>query len=339
MISSFFISHMITKKGFAVEDNRELDGFCPNEVSVSISLPPSDELYEAKWELWTRAPSGLSQSSFEKAVSIYHNQITTKGVTNITTTATDEIVLKSGDNVSSRSPPLHVVSTQAHLRSSSLDSYISPIKNLRICVSANHENNKILFSLCRFLACNEAELLMLSTHPSNQGWALLGFSSSPTYNNILHRTCRDVRQPIGLRNEKEALTILLGLIKGSLSKYPTTLSQDIRDLLDFKSYPVFSNRRHAKIQVMGEKEILHFFQCWCQAALLAVSEIENEIIHESGETGQYVEPNFDQITRAFEGELKINEDQRTIITRYCYDVLGPLRKDELRKVRSSSLNS
>mmetsp|Transcript_7794 Transcript_7794/g.25584 ORF Transcript_7794/g.25584 Transcript_7794/m.25584 type:complete len:568 (+) Transcript_7794:182-1885(+) len=40
--------------GFAVEDNREPDGFCPNEVSVSIALKERDPLAPRKQLLWIR---------------------------------------------------------------------------------------------------------------------------------------------------------------------------------------------------------------------------------------------------------------------------------------------
>jgi histone-lysine N-methyltransferase SETD3 len=38
--------------GFAIEKNREADGFCPNEVPFKFSLDPSDELYDMKLPLW-----------------------------------------------------------------------------------------------------------------------------------------------------------------------------------------------------------------------------------------------------------------------------------------------
>ena len=40
--------------GFAVEDNREPDGFCPNEVSVSVALETQDPLAPRKQLLWIR---------------------------------------------------------------------------------------------------------------------------------------------------------------------------------------------------------------------------------------------------------------------------------------------
>ena len=38
--------------GFAIENNREADGFCPNEVPFKFALDPSDGLYDVKVPLW-----------------------------------------------------------------------------------------------------------------------------------------------------------------------------------------------------------------------------------------------------------------------------------------------
>jgi len=40
--------------GFAIENNREIDGFCPNEVPLELSLSPSDPLHELKSAFWSR---------------------------------------------------------------------------------------------------------------------------------------------------------------------------------------------------------------------------------------------------------------------------------------------
>eukprot|EP00588_Corethron_pennatum_P012680 CAMPEP_0194265332 /NCGR_PEP_ID=MMETSP0169-20130528/614_1 /TAXON_ID=218684 /ORGANISM="Corethron pennatum, Strain L29A3" /LENGTH=508 /DNA_ID=CAMNT_0039005773 /DNA_START=142 /DNA_END=1668 /DNA_ORIENTATION=+ len=40
--------------GFAIENNREIDGFCPNEVPLELSLLPSDPLHELKSAFWSR---------------------------------------------------------------------------------------------------------------------------------------------------------------------------------------------------------------------------------------------------------------------------------------------
>jgi histone-lysine N-methyltransferase SETD3 len=43
--------------GFAVEDNRELDGFCPNEVPLLLKVPVGDYV---KFDFWSRGESSLS---------------------------------------------------------------------------------------------------------------------------------------------------------------------------------------------------------------------------------------------------------------------------------------
>ena len=78
-------------------------------------------------------------------------------------------------------------------------------------------------------------------------------SSSSSSSSSFFRSCRDIRHPISLRNERAALQLLLDLIGQHLARYPTTLSQDVMDLNNEQEYPRFSNRRHAKIQVKGGK--------------------------------------------------------------------------------------
>jgi len=40
--------------GFAIENNCESDGFCPNEVPIELSIDENDEDYETKIEFWCR---------------------------------------------------------------------------------------------------------------------------------------------------------------------------------------------------------------------------------------------------------------------------------------------
>jgi len=40
--------------GFAIENNREIDGFCPNEVPLEFSLLPTDPLFALKSTFWSR---------------------------------------------------------------------------------------------------------------------------------------------------------------------------------------------------------------------------------------------------------------------------------------------
>mmetsp|Transcript_18601 Transcript_18601/g.27293 ORF Transcript_18601/g.27293 Transcript_18601/m.27293 type:complete len:560 (-) Transcript_18601:604-2283(-) len=43
--------------GFAIENNIELDGFCPNEVPLELTIAPSDACFDAKLDFWCREDS------------------------------------------------------------------------------------------------------------------------------------------------------------------------------------------------------------------------------------------------------------------------------------------
>lgn len=238
--------------GFAVEDNRELDGFCPNEVALLLLVPAGDSL---KLEFWSR-----------------------------------------GEPCRSRE------------------------KRVRVCVS-NNENTRLLFSLLRTLACNSEELSAVSNSMDGSAVsrALFGDHRTSTF----YRSCRDIRHPLNLRNERAAMHLLLEIVNGALSNYPTSLSQDVADLLDDYAYPRFSNKRHAKIQVRGEKEVLHHYQQWAKSALHVMKVMEAEF------EGKDVESSFEQVTSKMDEE----EELHHTIVRYCADVLGSLRREELKEVR------
>jgi histone-lysine N-methyltransferase SETD3 len=247
--------------GFAVEDNRELDGFCPNEVPLELEISPSDVIYEKKLDFWSRGESTRD-----------------------------------------------------------------PNKRVRICVS-NNENTRLLFSLLRTLACNEEELAAVSNSMDGAAVSRALFGMGGDRNSsTFYRSCRDVRHPLSLRNEKAAMQHLLAIVNDALSKYPTTLSQDLADLQDEAAYPRFSNRRHAKIQVRGEKEVLHHFQYWARAALEAIEVMELEFKDANAMSFE------DKIRQMEEDEGGIAGPHHTIV-RYCSDVLGSLRREELKELR------
>merc|ERR1712183_257759 len=81
-------------------------------------------------------------------------------------------------------------------------------------------------------------------------------------------------------NERMAMMNLLQIISTALAQYPTSLSVDKADLLNERLYPPFSNQRHAKIQVRGEKEVLHHFALWARTALEVLDIIEQELREE-----------------------------------------------------------
>ena len=250
--------------GFAVEDNREIDGFCPNEVPLELELPQDDVIYAQKLDFWSRGES------------------------------------------------VH-----------------DPSKRVRVCVS-NNENTRLLFSLLRTMACNPEELLAVSNSMDGAAVsrALFGLASGESSRNAstFYRSCRDIRHPLSLRNEKAAMELLLSIVNETLAKYPTTLAQDVASLQDEVTFPRFSNRRHAKIQVRGEKEVLHHFQYWAQSALDVIQVMELEF-RDAGELS------FDaKIHQLEEEEGGVAGPHHTIV-RYCSDVLGSLRKEEMKELR------
>lgn len=277
--------------GFAVEDNRELDGFCPNEVPIELGVLLNDPLYAQKIEFWTRGESTLSAAMAIATSRMSHS------ITAVDTT------------------------TQS-----------APMKRVRVCVS-NNENTRLLFSLLRVLACNEEELTAIScisTSPEHQARLLSEGRSVPMY-----RSCRDIRHPLSIRNERDALSYLMELIVRALSQYPTTLPQDVTDLQDEDSFPSFSNKRHAKIQVKGEKEVLHHFLRWARSGLEVINVIDEEL---KVERGEYLfddgRVSFDYLIREMEeDEGECGGRLHHTIVRYCADVLGSMRREELKVLR------
>jgi len=353
--------------GFAVEDNRELDGFCPNEVPIELKVLQNDPLYDAKLEFWKRGDSDGNGSITEHhstnisaavaaAVDAARSQQIDPAVAMhsamraaVSAAASDlQNAKRSNQTANTTTTTSSSSSSSSATRSQSQSSYDST-KRVRVCVS-NNENTRVLFSMLRVLACNEEELSAISSSPtlpfgdngrsSFLNKALRGFTSthpdtsSQTMQHVaFFRTARDIRHPLNLRNEKAAMHHLLKVIKAHLSKYPCSLAQDISDLMDEELYPRFSNRRHAKIQVRGEKEVLHHYALWAQTAIEVIEIVEREIMME---TNNRIAPQkgFDYITRAMEDDDGVgpNTLHHTII-RYCCDVLGALRKEALNNVR------
>lgn len=263
--------------GFAVEDNKEMDGFCPNEVPIELSLAPEDPLFAHKLEFWMRGEVNLSKSNG---------------------------------------------------------------KRVRICAS-NNENTRLLFSLLRAMNCNAEELRAINAPVANDMRSLFvpeHRSSLASY----YRSCRDIRHPLSLTNERASMHNLLQIISSTLALYPTTLSQDMSDLMDESALPPFSNKRHAKIQVRGEKEVLQHFVRWAQTALDVMDVIEIELKEEQQrgvevQLGRGVVADDSQRSCGYDYIVrKMEEDETNLhhtIVRYCADVLGSLRREEFKNIR------
>jgi len=362
--------------GFAVEDNRELDGFCPNEVPIELGVVPDDPLYDAKYEFWTRGEgsssggsgvNGVGGSMGHNAVSVLAAAVAAAGrnksldsaavlaeaVANAAASSTSSSLNNGAmSNLRGDGHP-HSLGTDS---SGSTTSSLPSVKRVRVCVS-NNENTRILFSMLRVLACNEEELRAISSAPSSSiadiggpgcvSRALLGLSSAggssiSSPSSAYYRTCRDVRHPLNLRNERAAMTHLLDVIGRALAIYPTTLAQDVSDLLDERRYPRFSNKRHARIQVRGEKEVLHHFAQWARTALEIMDVIERELAFQRGEpelhrdevkVGDGGVGGFDYVISAIEEEEGMGGNLHHTIVRYCSDVLGSLRREEMKNLK------
>ena len=415
--------------GFAVEENRELDGFCPNEVPLELFVDPDDPHFTEKVEFWTRGelhqqqqqqqhqssispllPSGLVTQAIlaqaAQAMQTAEIQARTKGDRSSSIRRTPPSITSApkseGTRVSSSSSSSHPTtnrnSQQQHNQrafshshsmplphdhaqtiSNAISSHLPPVailKRVRVCVS-NNENTRLLFSLLRTLACNGAELRAISTTLSSSTShtppgsvhehmprTIFGFSESfrhaSQYSHVLtgtpspqayFRSCRDIRHPISLRNEKAAMRLLLDVVDRHLALYPTSLAQDLADLMDEQAYPRFSNKRHAKIQVRGEKEVLHHYALWARTALDVLDVIEAELAQEDERSSGSVEvqltrsgktitnvadesnlpspSSFEMVIRRMESQC--DEDPsgtHHTILRYCADILGSLRREE-----------
>lgn len=232
--------------GFAVEDNTEIDGFCPNEVPLELTLKSNASAEQ--WGFWLRCDP-------------------------------------------------------------------SATKRVRVCAS-NNESTRFLFSLLRTMALTDRELHTLTIIvPSTAS------SSS---------SCADVRHPVSIRNERETLQLLYHVCATQMERYPTTLDEDLALLQNVELYPMFSNQRHAKIQVRGEKEVLQHFQEWARIGLSVLHTLEQELEHRTTTTTTtHVENSFDYTIR----KMELDERVHHTILRYCADVLGSLRREELKRQR------
>eukprot|EP00986_Skeletonema_menzelii_P015589 scaffold12132_cov153-Skeletonema_menzelii.AAC.6 len=225
------------------------------------------------------------------------------------------------------------------------------VKRVRVCVS-NNENTRILFSMLRVLACNSAEIEHISrlgpysSGASTAAQRLFGLpvttgggpgGGQPSSSSTV-RTCRDIRYPLNPHNERRAMELLLVITGRALSKYPTSLAQDNADLLDETAYPKYSNKRNAKLQVRGEKEVLHHFALWARTAKHVIDIILHELaedrkVDNGGSRATSANKNneeleFDYVIQAMEDD----DDCHFTILRYCSDVLGAVMRDELAKL-------
>ena len=331
------------------DSNKEMDGFCPNEVPIELKVSPSDPLHDKKHSFWTKSDAEghghltSHAAAVAAAVNVARAQQLDPAIA-MHTAMKAAISAASNETLNKRG---FGVRPQATGPSES-------VKRVRVCVSSN-ENTRVLFSMLRVLACNEDELNIITSSPTLpfgdggcSGFlnrALRGFTGGQDHSvpqismqqlaNI--RTARDIRHPLSLRNEKAAMRLLSQLIEIQLNRYPCTLTQDFADLMDKESYPQFSNRRHAKIQVRGEKEVLHHFALWAQTAIDVIEIIEKEILIAKKKSREVIAPHntYESVTRRMEeSEGYGSNGLHHTIVRYCCDVLGALRKEGLSTIEA-----
>jgi hypothetical protein len=120
-----------------------------------------------------------------------------------------------------------------------------------------------------------SEVATIQPMSSSLPFALSGSPAGP--GPAFHRSCRDIRHPLNVRNERRAMELLRDTMQQHLRQFPTSLRQDLLDLQNHCRYPLYSNKRHAKIHVRGEKEVLHHFYQWAMIALNVLDAIEAEV--------------------------------------------------------------
>jgi hypothetical protein len=302
--------------GFAVEHNVELDGFCPNEVPIEVSLsgvvldnmtdrdmdsdldmesdhPLLDPLSEEKREFWCRDETPLCK---RVRVCVSNNENTKMLFSLLRVVVADamefEAIMVSGTHPST---PLSVSSPPA------TTTHTTTSKSPTSSASAN-----------------AAAATIVRNHPSAGGihgglnlhTALSGY-----------RSCRDIRFPISIRNETAMLQQLLKVTRQYLSHYPTTMAQDKEGLQKkngaFGALLPFSNHRHAIIQVAGEKEVLHYYE------ELALTGLQMLALEE--------EDHFDAAVKSLEGS-----GTHFQIIRYCADSIGSLRRREQKRRKATA---
>ncbi|KAL7488582.1 hypothetical protein ACHAW6_014167 [Cyclotella cf. meneghiniana] len=367
--------------GFCVEKNVEIDGFCPNEVSLELGGGSDEfeeedsycdpdrssknyrgrlfdlyrgndrECMEKKLAFWTRGDTDAVGVDFFG--SSWHALATSVGRAGAPVSSIMEATLGASSSGMDATASRYAEALIVPSPSSPPQPIILPTKRVRVCVS-NNENTRVLFSMLRVLACNSAELDRISwggrtaTAAGQRLYGIPGVVSSASPSTPF-RTCRDIRYPISLRNERCAMEILLEITEKSLSKYPTSFAQDAADLQDENSYPKYSNKRHAKLQVHGEKEVLHHFALWARTAIHVIDIILHELAQEmrlvthSASAAEHAkglgdgmseteslneELGYDYVIQAMEDD----DDCHTTILRYCADVLGAVRRDELNQI-------
>jgi hypothetical protein len=337
--------------GFAVEDNRELDGFCPNEVPLELSVDPLDELFAEKLDFWVRGdnhqanetnpgnyPSSATLVTKRVRVCVSNNENTRLLFSYLRALACDRAELYALTTPASSNRLIY----DRHQAATTLTSQGGPSRSM----FGLPEFSQHLMQQYRGGGLQPSAQQRSPQAPGNPRFLSPSSSTAPVY----QRSCRDIRHPISIANERTAMRLLLDIIHRHLAQYPTSLSQDMHDLDQDESttsFPLYSNRRHAKIQVRGEKEVLHHFAHWARVALDVLDVMDEELKEERGsvetELTQHGQvrteerPSFEHVIRQMEEDDEVDGIHHTIL-RYCSDVLGSLRREEFKNIRRARMH-
>ena len=322
--------------GFAVEDNREVDGFCPNEVPIELGILQDDPCLDEKYEFWTIG----EQSSL---VSHLATHCTSGG----------DLEFDASKALTKRVRVCISNNENTRVLFSMLRVIVADENELSVIFNSSHVHHPFSTSQCPTntaltrtvlgFAVNPHSMSNTSTHHSQATLSNAIHASAAHSPPSLYRTCRDIRCPISFQNERAAMKHLMDITAAALASYPTTYSQDVQDLSNLHLCPRFGNARHAKIQVRGEKEVLLHFNTWAITALEVMDILDREfqsyhnnsaIPNNTSSTSSVVANEYDEKIHSMEEDNMIHHT----ILRYCADVLGSIRREE-RKRRKKNVNS
>eukprot|EP01031_Cornospumella_fuschlensis_P026807 gene26807-32388_t len=166
-------------------------------------------------------------------------------------------------------------------------------RRVRVAVGDN-DGSKTVFALLRLIEADTDDFDLLVSSAGSS----------------LYRSIRDAMVPISLANELKVLKHLLFLCDNYLSKYPTTLQDDVHRLAH-GNVQMFSNERNALIQVKGEKEVLHFYR---DLALTGIKLLQARDLDD------------------FDNQLnEIRTNKHTMVFQYARSALSRVLQEELRK--------
>lgn len=172
-----------------------------------------------------------------------------------------------------------------------------PSRRLRLCVSDN-ESTRLMLAMLRIIVADGKDMDQI-------------FSSSGSYKAI-----RDAQIAVNIVNESKALELLKFLCEKLLNAYPTTLLEDERKLRSNDIAP-FSNKRHALIQVKGEKIVLHHYIDLATTAIDLIKAPDNKV---------------------FEDMMNdIKNTKNSLIIQYCRTTIGRLRVESIKRTESSRM--